>query len=136
MSGAFLAWALQQEGKPYRWNADGPDAFDCSGLICYGVYLIGGPDWRATHNCKRLWAELEPTTAPLPGDLVFYGPKGAPNHVMIYTGDGRVYGACGGNSDTTTLEIALEKKAKVRYCSRIHYRPDFLGFRKLGDFHV
>src|SRR6266487_3228898 len=27
-----VAYALAQRGKPYQWGAEGPDAFDCSGL--------------------------------------------------------------------------------------------------------
>jgi cell wall-associated NlpC family hydrolase len=30
-SGA-VAFARKQLGKPYRWGATGPDAYDCSGL--------------------------------------------------------------------------------------------------------
>jgi cell wall-associated NlpC family hydrolase len=27
-----LAFARAQVGEPYQWGADGPDAWDCSGL--------------------------------------------------------------------------------------------------------
>src|SRR5829696_1815610 len=27
-----VAFALRQRGKPYQWGAEGPGAFDCSGL--------------------------------------------------------------------------------------------------------
>jgi cell wall-associated NlpC family hydrolase len=27
-----VAFALRQRGKPYRWGAQGPHAYDCSGL--------------------------------------------------------------------------------------------------------
>jgi cell wall-associated NlpC family hydrolase len=28
-----VRFALAQLGKPYRWGADGPKSFDCSGLV-------------------------------------------------------------------------------------------------------
>jgi peptidoglycan DL-endopeptidase CwlO len=28
-----VRFALAQLGKPYRWGADGPRSFDCSGLV-------------------------------------------------------------------------------------------------------
>lgn len=33
--------ALQQVGKPYRWSATGPNAFDCSGLVSYAFNRAG-----------------------------------------------------------------------------------------------
>jgi cell wall-associated NlpC family hydrolase len=33
--------ALQQVGKPYRWSASGPNAFDCSGLVSYAFNHAG-----------------------------------------------------------------------------------------------
>ena len=31
----FMDIVEKQVGKPYVWGADGPDSFDCSGLIVY-----------------------------------------------------------------------------------------------------
>lgn len=56
-------------------------------------------------------------------------------HVMIYMGPGdcRVLGASGGNSATTTIEIAKKIGAQVHYRRSPDYRPDLKGYRKLPD---
>jgi hypothetical protein len=124
-------WLLEQLGKPYLWAAKGMDAFDCSGLATCGLLAMGCPDWRQTHNSSKLWAVLPPTREPMPMDLSFYGPPGLVTHVMFVWGDGRVYGACGGGRLTTTLAIAHVVGAKVRFRSRVDYRPDHKGFRRI-----
>jgi murein DD-endopeptidase len=136
---AFLARARRLEGLPYVWAADGPHAFDCSGLVCYCLAEVGGPDWRATHRCQTLWEALPPTREPQPGDLALYGTPGHATHVMLVVGDGRVYGACGGDSTTTSPELALQRGARVRYRLKVEYRhgrdgrSDFLGYRSLSQ---
>jgi hypothetical protein len=50
---------------------------------------------------------------------------------MVWTGDGRVFGACGGNSDTTSIEIAMKQGARVRYRTRRDYRPDFICYLRM-----
>ncbi len=42
-----LAWANQQQGKPYGWGSSGPDSYDCSGLqsALVGV-LLGQPPYQ------------------------------------------------------------------------------------------
>jgi cell wall-associated NlpC family hydrolase len=32
-----LSFALAQKGDPYRWGANGPNAFDCSGLVQFAI---------------------------------------------------------------------------------------------------
>lgn len=79
--------ALAQIGKPYRYAAAGPNAFDCSGLTMYswgkaGVYLphSSRAQYSATPRVSR--ANLQP------GDLVFfYSPI---HHVGMYIGGGRM----------------------------------------------
>lgn len=130
----FLMELQRHEGKPYVWNADGPDFFDCSGLVAYSLLQVGGPDWRATHNAHAMWNQLEPTDAPKPGDLAFYGSPERVNHVMVVVGDGRVFGACGGNRYTTSADVARQKAASVKFRPRVDYRLDFRGYRSLAPF--
>jgi cell wall-associated NlpC family hydrolase len=38
---AAVYWAEKQLGKPYVWAADGPDTFDCSGLMLFAYAKVG-----------------------------------------------------------------------------------------------
>ncbi|GAB4006622.1 hypothetical protein GCM10029992_57960 [Glycomyces albus] len=51
--------ALQYQGKPYEWGAEGPGSFDCSGLIWRSYATVGNiPDWsRMTSHNQYLWME-------------------------------------------------------------------------------
>ena len=117
----------------YRWNGDGPDTFDCSGFVLYGVTLFGAPNLSKTWNCDRMWksnwARLELGQVE-PGDLAFYGMPSHATHVMVWAGDGSVIGASGGGSNTTTPQVARIQNAFVKRKPVHNYRPDFLGFRR------
>ncbi|HCQ5838541.1 TPA: C40 family peptidase [Clostridioides difficile] len=84
-----LNLAFKQQGKPYRWGATGPNAFDCSGFTSYvykngaGVNLPRVSRSQATVGKKVSRAELKP------GDLVFFGSGGSINHVGLYVGDSK-----------------------------------------------
>ncbi|MFF2652889.1 C40 family peptidase [Streptomyces sp. NPDC058045] len=84
---AAVRWALRQVGKPYRWGAQGPAAFDCSGLTseAWAHAGLGIP-----RTSGQQWARL--TRVPLdrlrPGDLVVYFPHAT--HVALYLGNGMV----------------------------------------------
>jgi cell wall-associated NlpC family hydrolase len=89
-----VAFALRQRGKPYRWGAHGPTAFDCSGLTWAA--------WRAAgvtipRTAAGQLAGLPPVRGRLqPGDLVIYpsrGPTG--RHVALVTGKDRMVEALG-----------------------------------------
>lgn len=78
-------YAVRQIGKNYRWGADGPRAFDCSGLTLAAWRAAGR---RLPHNAARqarVTARLRPHGWHLrPGDLVFYNRP--ISHVAIYIG--------------------------------------------------
>ena len=81
-----VAYALEQVGKPYRFGAAGPDAFDCSGLT-RAAYLQAGTDlphhaaWQADEGAPVQW-RAEPVA---PGDLIFTR-GGRPEHDLGHVG--------------------------------------------------
>ncbi|MFF3483397.1 NlpC/P60 family protein [Streptomyces sp. NPDC002701] len=84
---AALRYAVDQIGKPYEWGAEGPDAYDCSGLTSRAWDAAGRPIPRTS---QEQWARLPRIALPdlRPGDLVIYFPKAT--HVAMYLGDGMV----------------------------------------------
>jgi cell wall-associated NlpC family hydrolase len=133
----FVAKCVERMHSPYLWGAKGKAAkpgflaFDCSGLVTWCWLQVGGDDWRQTHNAARLWDDLRATANPRAGTLVFYGPRNAPNHVMVALGEGVALGASGGGRDTLTLGEAEAQGARVKVFAHYIYRPDVLGFREL-----
>lgn len=84
----ILAWAKLELGKPYQYGAEGPDTFDCSGLVQYVFAEEGISLPRTAHEQQRA---TTPVSVPAPGDLVFYGNPA--HHVGIYIGNGRMIDA-------------------------------------------
>jgi LysM repeat protein len=81
-----LDYALAQQGKPYQFAADGPESFDCSGLVKasyaqIGISLVHQSAVQATKGTAVAYMD-EPIR---PGDLVFMATRGNDviNHVGI-----------------------------------------------------
>lgn len=82
--------AFAQVGKPYRYGGNGPDDFDCSGLVRY-AYAAGGAKTPRTTATLFASGEAIPIDKAQPGDLLFYRldpERRAPSHVVFYLGDG------------------------------------------------
>jgi cell wall-associated NlpC family hydrolase len=97
----FIDDAVAQSGKPYVFGAEGPRAFDCSGLIHYALQQAGVNDSRTTAaGYQARYAGSRVSRADLkPGDLVFLWypnsrgiPRGTASHIEIYLGNGRTMG--------------------------------------------
>jgi peptidoglycan DL-endopeptidase CwlO len=93
-AGRAVAFALAQRGKPYRWGAEGPGAFDCSGLTWAA--------WRAAGVTIPRTAAGQLTDLPRvrgrlqPGDLLIYRSRGpSRRHVAMAVGGGRMVEALG-----------------------------------------
>jgi cell wall-associated NlpC family hydrolase len=88
-----VGFALAQLGKPYVWGADGPDAYDCSGLV-YAAYAAAGIRIaRTTFGWRRDGPQV-PLTSIEPGDLLFSagsdGTDANPGHVVMYLGASKI----------------------------------------------
>lgn len=86
-------------GKPYVWGDEGPNSFDCSGLV-YAAYRsagLGWPNWdRLNSGLYYTYTKQIPLAQMEPGDLIFYSYKGTIStihHMSIYAGDGMVWEA-------------------------------------------
>lgn len=106
--------ALSQLGKPYRWGAEGPDSYDCSGLTLWawahaGVSLPhnSGMQYNATPRVPRSdWQ---------PGDLLFFGSP--IHHVSMYIGNGQMVEAPYTGSEVRVVDA---------------YRSDYVGAGRPG----
>jgi len=113
-------------GKDYRWAEEGPDKFDCSGLVyyCYGSMNMTTP------RTAREQAKFGKTVSPKDlqyGDLLFFDTtahkRGAITHVGIYIGDGKFQHA---SNEREGVKISSLNdryyKNRLRICKR--YLPD------------
>jgi cell wall-associated NlpC family hydrolase len=88
-----------QARKPYIWGSEGPNSFDCSGLV-YAAYKsagLGWPNWdRLNSALYSGYTKHVPLTELQPGDLLFYSYKGTIStihHITIYAGGGMMWEA-------------------------------------------
>jgi cell wall-associated NlpC family hydrolase len=101
MRAKAVAYAKSQvlARKPYVWGTQGPNSFDCSGLV-YAAYKSAGlawPNWdRLNSSLFFSYTKRVPISQLEPGDLLFYSYKGTVNtihHITIYAGNGMMWEA-------------------------------------------
>ena len=79
--------AFQQIGKPYVLFTEGPDTFDCSGLVCYCYEKCGHSIGYRALTYTLLYEGIEVSEAELTlADLIFPTIE----HVQIYSGNGYI----------------------------------------------
>jgi hypothetical protein len=87
----FLNAAKSRIGTPYVWGAEGPNSFDCSGLVQWSFAQAGIRMPRVSEE-QWLTGPHIPYQDARPGDLLFwhYDPTDPTNidHVAIYWGKG------------------------------------------------
>lgn len=106
-------------GKPYIYGAEGPEAFDCSGLTkhVYRNFNIDLPHYTGTQwgcgsgICKN---ELKD------GDLVFFNTTGKLSHVGIYIGNNKFIHA-----------PSKGKTVKINSLNEPYYSQRYAGARRI-----
>lgn len=89
LGAAIAAQAFAQLGRPYRYGGEGPDAFDCSGLVHYAYGAVGVDTPRTTTGQYRAARHIDAARLA-PGDLLFFRIDSRNvSHVGIYVGDGQ-----------------------------------------------
>ncbi len=137
----FCQLVLSKIDSPVLWTAQGPDAFDCSGLVMWALLALGakGKNGKAIadHTAQMFSDETPalvtaPGATPLPGDLGFYGADNAQViHVVIWLAGGRILSADGATSRILDLKTAKANPLnRVHLHSSVNYRKGFLGLHR------
>lgn len=100
------------KGKPYVWGAEGPDSFDCSGLVKYALEKAFGKSF--PHYSGDQYSASRAVKDPQIGDLVFFGPGGR-NHVGVYAGGGKIWSAMNPSSGIGMAKISDFQEGAVSY---------------------
>jgi cell wall-associated NlpC family hydrolase len=92
-----VEFALAQVGDPYVWSEEGPDQYDCSGLM-YAAYRSNAAGNFPLRRVSRDQYDQTKQKAVdryslLPGDLLFFSSSNSwtgIHHVAMYAGDGKM----------------------------------------------
>lgn len=104
--------AKKHVGKAYISGAEGPNAFDCSGLTKYVYDKMGIKLGRTTYQQVKQGSVVSRSNLQ-PGDLVFsHGPVSSPGHVGIYIGNNKCINAA--TSRTGVIESPIYHYSTAR----------------------
>lgn len=111
------AVALGSAAKGYRWAADGPNYYDCSGLVYRAAQKVGysGPRFYTADVKAR--AGFYPVSDPRVGDIVLWtaGRGGATGHMGIVSGNDQFYSARSVRSGIGYSPISTFRNVKPEY---------------------
>ena len=113
----FLNAVVAKEGAPYVWGASGPNSFDCSGLVSYGLRecKAAGAGFRWTSYDFVTQLKEIPFEEAKPGDLVWKH-----GHIAIYIDEGTVFEApyTGARIRFTACNVSSRFSRALRWWSK------------------
>lgn len=94
---------------PYVWGGASLSGMDCSGLTAYVYQNAAGISLGHNTVAQEGQVTYESVSAAQPGDLLFWGSKGASYHVAIYIGNNQYVAAPqpGSNVEVETISSAF-----------------------------
>lgn len=106
-----LRAALDKQGAPYSWGADGPDEFDCSGLTSWAYEQAGVSLPRSSSAQAETGSSVDRSQLQ-PGDLIaLYSPV---SHIGMYVGDGRYINAPQSGDVVKVEDVPWEEVTAMR----------------------
>ncbi|WP_042275735.1 C40 family peptidase [[Clostridium] dakarense] len=104
---AVVNLAYELMGKPYKWGAEGPDSFDCSGFTQYVYKQSGGKSIPRVSRDQARYGTAVSRENYAPGDLVSFDTdgNGEVNHVGIYVGNNQFIHCSGTPSKPEKVKI-------------------------------
>jgi len=87
----IIAVARQYKGRPYRYGAKGPTAFDCSGYTSFVVRKALGRSLPSQSGAQKSRVKKVSRSQARAGDLIFFNSGGRVSHVGIYAGGNKLW---------------------------------------------
>jgi cell wall-associated NlpC family hydrolase len=119
--------ALKEVGKPYVWGAEGPDTYDCSGLMQWAYNLAGINLPRVSRDQFRAGGHV-PVREAQPGDLMFYATDRSDpttiHHVFLYMGDGQMVEAPYSGQNVRVQKVSWDYRELVPLATRPGTAPN------------
>jgi len=119
----MISIAKKQLGKPYRIGHEGPDSFDCSGLVYYCLKKAGSSRGRynaAGYSQVSNWDKITSMSKLQKGDLLFFWnkTKSKVGHVGIYIGGGMMIDASSSHGEVVKRSCNTAYWKKMFVCAR------------------
>jgi cell wall-associated NlpC family hydrolase len=111
-----IAAAKTKIGKPYIWAAEGPDSFDCSGLVTWAYRQAGVELPHQSAQQSQVTAHV-PWSKAQPGDLIFWAHGKVIYHVAIYLGGSKMIEA---PQPGSTVHVTTIWGTPLNYVGRVN----------------
>jgi cell wall-associated NlpC family hydrolase/biotin carboxyl carrier protein len=113
----IVSFAKAQLGDSYVYGGNGPNVWDCSGLVKAAYETVGVtlPRTAAEQSAVGHHVSLKHVK---PGDILYWGPRGNAYHVGIYVGNGKFVGAQNPTSDVVEHSLDYSQPTGA---TRPHY---------------
>ena len=118
-----ISVATAQIGKQYVTGDEGPNTFDCSGLVYYCLKTNGvnvGRRSSASYAENSAWRKIESMNDVKKGDLLFFRSDSSSqvSHVAIYIGGGKMIDASSSNGKVVRRSATSDYWERNFVCAR------------------